>query len=196
MAPRGAVWAVGLALLALASTATALPEEFALQLAKGRTLMSSGGPASSPTPSPSPIPPGCEPYNEFPGYLCPSGNNCSFTPFSLVYAGTISKDQNFTACFTVKIARCAPNDTCCNSVFNNVDKLMINTKLECSDGFEDITIDGTVVPSRFDYFASGVSSLTAYDLAGLGLIREGAQVCVHISSCCRNFAEAFDTNRA
>lgn len=62
------------------------------------------------------------------------------------------------------------------------------TELECSDGFEDITIDGTVVPSRFDYFASGVSSLTAYDLAGLGLIREGAQVCVHISSCCRYVA--------
>ena len=57
--------------------------------------------------------------------------------------------------------------------------------LECGEGFEGISVGGSPVPSRFDYFGSGVGSFVAYDLAGTGLVQDGAAVCIHLRDCCR-----------
>ncbi len=57
--------------------------------------------------------------------------------------------------------------------------------LNCIDGFNEITIDGEPVPSTFEFYLPNTASFTAYDLAGTGLIKQGAQVCVNLFSCCK-----------
>ncbi|KAG2489214.1 hypothetical protein HYH03_012238 [Edaphochlamys debaryana] len=169
----------------------------ARSMVEGRMLTTAAPPPPiAELPPATPIPPNCEPYNDFPGYLCPKGNNCTFSPFSLTFAGSITGFKNFTACFTIDIARCPPNNTCCEEVFNGVDRVQLATAMDCIDGYGGMTIGGVSVPSTFDFYPPATASFTATGLAGTGLIQQGAQICVILDSCCKNFAKVFNTNRA